>query len=425
MKKIREMKWKLAGGLLLLAVLSGCGQSEAEQADVSNPPVMELEAVAAEPGSEAPDEVGETDLQEAVEAWAEAFCTRNGEALWNLFDPARRDDFYEMDIVQSGPEDDFKAIGWSSPWTMDRLYMVETEGEQSLITYYPMTSNPHRWVWKQSVSWKQADGHWYGYADSFKMYDSISTAETFADAYSDGISGTPMDYRTDCEDWADVLENLAESEDVCQALLTTPDKAAEYLLNMSDGSGTIEQSSDRTARVIYQFADKSQVSITMIQPKGKTIWLPEQWEETVFGEEKEESFSSATNGELIASLAGKWRLAGDKTEANFKEIDGLQSMFGTSLHLGNEMEIGQDGSFRFYLAISLGGEGTVKEKDGHLQADIEPYEPEGRGGSPAQFEIVPVTEDGILYLTTSNMGETLYWERLNRFTHTERKEVSL
>lgn len=114
MKKIREMKWKLAGGLLLLAVLSGGGQSEAEQADVSNPPVMELEAVAAEPGSEAPDEVGETDLQEAVEAWAEAFCTRNGEALWNLFDPARRDDF--------------KAIGWSSPWPMDRLYMVETGG---------------------------------------------------------------------------------------------------------------------------------------------------------------------------------------------------------------------------------------------------------------------------------------------------------
>ena len=87
-------------------------------------------------------------------------------------------------------------------------------------------------------------------------------------------------------------------------------------------------------------------------------------------------------------------------------------MFGTGIHEGSQMTIGADGSFSFYLGIALGGEGTVREEDGILVADITPYEPEGRGGSPASFAVIPVTEDGSWYLTTETMGETMYWERL-------------
>ena len=71
------------------------------------------------------------------------------------------------------------------------------------------------------------------------------------------------------------------------------------------------------------------------------------------------------------------------------------------------MTIGADGSFSFYLGLVLGGEGTVREEDGILVADITPYEPEGRGGSPASFAVIPVTEDGSWYLTTETMGETM------------------
>ena len=120
----------------------------------------------------------------------------------------------------------------------------------------------------------------------------------------------------------------------------------------------------------------------------------------------------ARTGGILEAAAGNWRLAGTKTEDHLKEFGDLQEMFGTGIHEGSQMTIGVDGSFSFYLGIALGGEGTVREEDGILVADITPYEPEGRGGSPASFAVIPVTEDGSWYLTTETMGETMYWERL-------------
>ena len=115
----------------------------------------------------------------------------------------------------------------------------------------------------------------------------------------------------------------------------------------------------------------------------------------------------ARTGGILEAAAGNWRLAGTKTEDHLKEFGDLQEMFGTGIHEGSQMTIGADGSFSFYLGIALGGEGTVREEDGILVADITPYEPEGRGGSPASFAVIPVTEDGSWYLTTETMGETL------------------
>lgn len=126
-----------------------------------------------------------------------------------------------------------------------------------------------------------------------------------------------------------------------------------------------------------------------------------------------ETSETVKKNSLVAALAGKWRLASEKTEENLQEYDhNLQNMWGTGIHYGNEMEIGPDGSFRFYIGVNYGGEGTVEEENGRLAADTEPYAPEGTGGSPVQFEIVPVTENGIQYLTMECLGETLYWERL-------------
>ena len=269
-------KVKTISCALILAILSSCGQADTKNAAASDGAVIETET-AGNPDREQ-DDGSTTDIQTAAKAWADAFCTRDGDALWELFDPERRDDFYATGFVQSEPEDDYIAIGWSSPWPMDYLHTIETDGEKTLFTYYPMTSNPHRWVWKQSVSWQQEDGRWYGYQDSFVTYDEIRSAEDFAEAYSGGISGTPMDYRTDCEGWEDALENLA-GEETYKALLTTPEKAAEYLLNLVDGTGTIKRIEGQTAVVDYQFEFGNPVLITMRQPEGRTIWLPEGWEE--------------------------------------------------------------------------------------------------------------------------------------------------
>ncbi len=162
---------------------------------------------------------------------------------------------------------------------------------------------------------------------------------------------------------------------------------------------------------------------------GAETEVEAETEGSVFEESKDENQEetpvAAGEENLVVDLAGKWHLAAEKTEKNFKEYDSLQSMWGTGIHYGNEMEIGQDGSFRFYIAINYGGEGTVKEKNGHLLAVTEPYAPEGNGGSTDRFEIVPVTEDGTQYLTMNRKGETLYWERLpEEETQLEEKMLS-
>ena len=147
---------------------------------------------------------------------------------------------------------------------------------------------------------------------------------------------------------------------------------------------------------------------------AEPAWTEEQTSpaEDAQTEEQTSPAEDAQNGGILEAAAGNWRLAGTKTEEHLKEFGDLQEMFGTGIHEGNQMTIGADGSFSFYLGIALGGEGAVREEDGILVADITPYEPEGRGGSPASFVVSPVMEDGIWYLTTETMGETMYWERL-------------
>lgn len=324
MRKMTGLKSKTISCALILAILSGCGRADTQMAAASDGTVVETEM--AESQEEEPDYRSSTDLQTVAKAWADAFCTRDGDALWELFDPERKNDFYAMGFVQSEPEDDYIAIGWSSPWPMDYLYTLETDGEKTLLTYYPMTSNPHRWVWKQSVSWQQKDGRWYGYQDSFVTYDTIRYAGDFADAYSGGISGTPMDYRTDCEGWEDTLENLAEEEGY-KTLLTAPDKAAEYLLNLADGTGTIKWMEDQTAVLAYQFEYGDQILITMRQPEGKTIWLPEDWEE-----KKEETSAVTGEGSLAAALAEKAPSEENTPlEISTDEIEALPAAYGKAL----------------------------------------------------------------------------------------------
>ena len=164
------------------------------------------------------------------------------------------------------------------------------------------------------------------------------------------------------------------------------------------------------AAVLSGCGNGAEADFSLAEP----AWTEEQTSpaEPARTEAQTSAAEDARTGGILEAAAGNWRLAGTKTEDHLKEFGDLQEMFGTGIHEGSQMTIGADGSFSFYLGIALGGEGTVREEDGILVADITPYEPEGRGGSPASFAVIPVTEDGSWYLTTETMGETMYWERL-------------
>lgn len=235
----------------------------------------------------------QSDITARTEAWANAFCGREGNTLKDMFDPQDPDGFYKMDQVQSQPGDPAIGFGWSSPWPMDQLYETETEVSRSEITYYAMTSDPHRWVWKEHLTWKQEDGIWYVEQETLKEYDSILSAREFYEAYGRGIAGTPMDYRKD--GMAEILNEHAASDPVLGDL-RYPDLAMEYLLNLHGGKGTVVENLDTAAEdtgtaaedmgtaaeskskvVVYTFPDKSRAAVTMIQPfGGEGIWIPEE-----------------------------------------------------------------------------------------------------------------------------------------------------
>lgn len=112
----------------------------------------------------------------------------------------------------------------------------------------------------------------------------------------------------------------------------------------------------------------------------------------------------------LEELAGSWRLDGQKTTEKLKIHDSLQSIWGTGLSYGSGMEIGADGSFSFYIAINYGGTGTLTEKgSGLLAKEIVPHTPDENTSTPDSLLILPVIEDGTLYLTMECHEETMYW----------------
>ena len=203
------------------------------------------------------------------------------------------------DRVMSLPEDSYVSFGWSSPWPMDQRYEIHTDGMQSEITYYAMTSEPHRWVWKEQVSWKELDGIWYAEQERFKEYDGIGSADEFEEAYGGGIAGTPMDYRLD--GMGEALNRLAGTDAVYQDLFV-PGLAMEYLLNLHGGEPDILESGGQVT-VVYTFADESRAAVTMIRPFGEDgIWIPEEVAE-VPGTAADSNSDTVTS-ETVVRLAG-------------------------------------------------------------------------------------------------------------------------
>ena len=208
------------------------------------------------------------DVAARTEAWAQAFCDRDGKALYAMYHPEHREDFYNISKVMSGPEDDYIGFGWSSPWPMGGEYHFEVDGDQSVITYSALTSEPHRWVWKEWLTWEKAEGEWFVTGETSVDYDQIHTAEEFKQAYGGQINGTPMDYG----DVTEALDKLA-AEDWGEDF-RDPELAMEYLLNLQGGYGTV-LAKDGVTTVVYTFRDKSQAAVIMEQPSGEGgAWRP-------------------------------------------------------------------------------------------------------------------------------------------------------
>lgn len=117
-----------------------------------------------------------------------------------------------------------------------------------------------------------------------------------------------------------------------------------------------------------------------------------------------------------ADYAGIWSLDGQRTEERLEENGyTLQSLFGTGLgSYGASMEIGEDGSFQYYIGIGNGGTGSLKPEEEGFQAEVIPYEPHSDEEEILHLRAEHDPEGDYLVMEDyfdSFEGSDLYWRR--------------
>jgi len=230
------------------------------------------------------------DAEKFVIAWADAFAGRDGETVRKMTSAEVRMQMEENGLLIQ-EEDSY--FGWSSPWPMspDNNYRIlSVDGQKAEILYYAWTSDPHMWVWRETLELARQGETYQVAGEELKMLDRISSGEEFYMAYPKGeITGTQMDYQAN--GFGEALNQNAiayRGEAGMYDMLFDAGQAARCLLNIGDTDGSIladesegvlisvENKGD-TADVQITFRpDGSTVKVVMIQPYGPDgIWIPQ------------------------------------------------------------------------------------------------------------------------------------------------------
>lgn len=219
--------------------------------------------------------LGEKD--QLVTDYANAWCNRDGATLAGLYideDTA----FAKLPMLEkAGGEYSF---GVSSPWP-DEFWRTIPMGEgqdegTAEIRYYAWTSDPHVAVWKEKITFMKTEADnddapthsGYRVTDSTLTYlDSIASEEEYMDAYWGEGAYHFVDYEEN--GFVDAINyqtayDAENGEDDRNAVYRSPETAAEYIMNLTGGTGTAQTASNGIAIVEYTFADGSSVLIPML-----------------------------------------------------------------------------------------------------------------------------------------------------------------
>lgn len=214
-------------------------------------------------------------MEELANAWASAVSDRDGHIVYGLLTDKGKKNFYEIEYVMSEKEDSYKAIGWSSPWPWgEEQYRLVIDGDTADITYYAIVSDPHIYIFRETIRGVRTDKGYRVDSNQFKNYTEvpIKTKEEFEYVYKMGYpdySGEFID-----QGFAEALqrhEGNSYNEDYFK-----PDTAMIYILGLEGGTAEILKESDGEALVRYTFMDGEAVEVPMYQPvqKGKDgIWV--------------------------------------------------------------------------------------------------------------------------------------------------------
>lgn len=223
-------------------------------------------------------------LVDLIESYAAAFGNRDGAAVVDLYideETALNNVFL---LEKAGGE---YSLGISSPWVDSFAYAFDQEEDTVNIYYYTMVSDPHVFVWKEKVRYTKIESA-STEAEEFKLtgstmqfYDSISSEEEFNEAYyvsnkfrmDEGYYVNGRYQFVDFEELGFVDAVNFQREDGTSAIdntvYETPERAAEYILNLKGITGYVEGDYTDRAIVRYIFEDGSEILIPMYQANDK------------------------------------------------------------------------------------------------------------------------------------------------------------
>jgi hypothetical protein len=226
---------------------------------------------------------------EWVEIWANAFCERDADKLASMVGESAVKDLEEsIDFEYITLDNGEKAatFGWSSPWPWGEYpYDIKTaENGQAEIAYYAITSDPHIWIWNETLTYELTDDGFKVISENLTMYDNISSIDEYNKAYPDGIGYTMMDYSHN--GLGESLSNNALANKSVYSDLFSPDTAVISLLNLDKDAVSISIEPDEdgmsgrcNATIIFK-NDTSSASVSVIMTQSEQheetddIWLP-------------------------------------------------------------------------------------------------------------------------------------------------------
>lgn len=222
------------------------------------------------------------ELRLAADAWAKAFCDRDGNTIVHLSTVRTQETLKEEELLSREAGD--YSFGWSSPWPWDSAHdyrIVECSENRTVIQYYAWTSVPHVTVWQELLTWEREEDGYRVSERSIRYLDAIADSDSFAEAYGAGIGGTPIDYLTNGAGEA-LHENALQSREDYREYedLFAPETAAAALLNLSaEGNAVTMTAGSRQADgsvmvMIFFPTDGGSVFVKMAQPYGEDgIWV--------------------------------------------------------------------------------------------------------------------------------------------------------
>lgn len=204
-----------------------------------------------------------------VTDYASAFCDRDGDTLVALYidEGTAFEHIIALDYAGGG-----YTFGFSSPWPDEFRFLMDEantgNGGKAEIWYYAWTSDPHVSVWKEELEFTKMQDGYRVTNSALKFLDTISSEVEFMEAYLVGGAYRFTDYAE--RGFVDAINAQTEYDIEAgegidrNVMYRSPDTAAEWIFNLSDGvCMPTMYNSNGQAVVRFIFLDGRYVEIPM------------------------------------------------------------------------------------------------------------------------------------------------------------------